>query len=284
MTIVADRNSLPAAFFNVGSSSFVELLQDVAPELLTRTRSLPQATALNEPAHATTIVAMRYADGVLMAGDRRATIGSLIAHREIDKVFQVDEHSVVGIAGTAGIALELVRIFQLEVEHFEKIEGVPLSLDGKANRLATMTRQNLALAMQGLAAVPLFAGFDTAQQLGRIYSYDVTGGRYLERDFYSVGSGAAYARSALKKLWSTNLSRQDAILTAVHALADAAEEDSGTGGPDLIHKIWPVVATVDASGFTRVGDEELAQTARRVADRLVQGNRPGTAQNGDERS
>ncbi len=192
-----------------------------------------------------------------MAGDRRATMGSMIANREIEKVFAADEYSAVGIAGSAGLAVELVKLFQVELEHYEKIEGAVMSLEGKANRLATMIRGNLGLAMQGLAVVPLFAGYDLDADTGRIFSYDVTGGCYEERDHHGVGSGSLFARGALKKLWRPGLDATGAVRVALEALYDAADDDSATGGPDLGRRIWPVVATMDSNGFRRVGDDEL---------------------------
>jgi proteasome beta subunit len=205
--------------------------------------------------HGTTIVSLSFDGGVLMAGDRRATMGNLIAHREIEKVFPADEYSCVGIAGTAGIAIEMVRLFQVELEHYEKIEGTLLSLDGKANRLSTMIRGNLGMALQGLAVVPLFAGYDLERGAGRIFSYDVTGGRYEEHDHHSVGSGSLFARGSLKKRWRPSLTADEAIRVAVEALADAADDDSATGGPDRDRGIYPIVATVTAQGYERVSDE-----------------------------
>jgi len=188
----------------------------------------------------------------------------MIASREIEKVFPADEYSAVGIAGAAGLAVELVRLFQLELEHYEKIEGSILSLDGKANRLATMIRGNLGLAMQGLAVVPLFGGFDLDRGEGRIFSYDVTGGRYEEHEHHAVGSGSVFARGSLKKLWRPGLDAPGAVRVAVEALVDAADDDSATGGPDTVRRIWPVVATVTAAGYLRAGDEELAEVVERV--------------------
>ncbi len=216
--------------------------------------------------HATTIVALTFNGGVLMGGDRRATMGNLIAHREIEKVFPADEYSCVGIAGTAGVAIEMVRLFQVELEHYEKIEGTLLSLDGKANRLATMIRGNLGLAMQGLAVVPMFAGYDLEHGHGRIFSYDVTGGRYEEHDHHCVGSGSLFARGSLKKRWRPGMAGGDAVRVVVEALDDAADDDSATGGPDGDRQIYPVVASVTADGYRRVPDDELAaavQTLRR---------------------
>ncbi|WP_265521064.1 proteasome subunit beta [Oerskovia flava] len=266
-----DRSGrLPDAFRTPGSSSFVDFLTGHAPEMLPSHRDTGAGAAGAQLApHATTIVALTFDDGaqsgVVMAGDRRATMGSMIAHREIEKVFPADEYSAVGIAGTAGIAVELVRLFQLELEHYEKIEGTLLSLDGKANRLSTMIRQNLGLALQGLAVVPLFAGYDLDRGAGRIFSYDVTGGRYEERDHHSVGSGSVFARGSLKKLWRPGLDEAGAVRTALEALFDAADDDSATGGPDTVRQIWPVVATVTSAGYRRVDDDTLG----RVADQVV---------------
>ena len=257
---------LPPAFFVPGSSSFTELVEAVAPHLRTRLTAegtAPEAAGGLAP-HGTTIVAVTYADGVAMAGDRRATIGSMIAQRDIEKVFPADEFSCVGIAGSAGIATELVRLLQVELEHYEKIEGTPLSLDGKANRLATMIRANLPMAMQGLAAVPLFAGYDLDTGVGRIFSYDVTGGRYEEHDHYSVGSGSLFARGALKKLHRPGLDENGAVRVCVEALWDAADDDAATAGPDLARRIFPVLALVDADGFRRLPDEQVGRTVETV--------------------
>jgi proteasome beta subunit len=214
--------------------------------------------------HATTIVALATADGIVMAGDRRATMGNIIAQRDIEKVFPADEHSVVGIAGAAGVAVELVRLFQVELEHYEKIEGLPLSLDGKANRLATLLRGNLGMAMQGLAVVPLFAGYDLDRGRGRIFSYDVTGGRYEERDHHAVGSGSVFARGSLKKLYRSGMSTEDGVMASVEALYDAADDDSATGGPDLTRRIFPVIAVSDAEGVRMLPDAEVGSVVERV--------------------
>ena len=217
-----------------------------------------------EVPHATTIVALATADGIVMAGDRRATMGNIIAQRDIEKVFPADEHSVVGIAGAAGVAVELVRLFQVELEHYEKIEGLPLSLDGKANRLATLLRGNLGMAMQGLAVVPLFAGYDLDRERGRIFSYDVTGGRYEERDHHAVGSGSVFARGSLKKLYRSGMSTEDGVMAAVEALYDAADDDSATGGPDLTRRIFPVIAVAEADGVRMLPDAEVGAVVERV--------------------
>lgn len=256
------HGALPPAFRMTGTSSFLDFLAAHAPNLLPGARPLP-AGEVTAP-HGTTIVALTFDGGVVLAGDRRATAGSMIASRTIEKVFPADEYSAVGIAGTAGLALELVRLFQLELEHYEKIEGSLLSLEGKANRLATMVRGSLGMAMQGLAVVPLFGGYDLDTRLGRIFSFDVTGGRYEERDHHAVGSGSVFARGSLKKLWRPGMAVPDAVRTAVHALVDAADDDSATGGPDTLRRIYPVVATVTASGYLRVPDDELARACADV--------------------
>lgn len=254
---------LPSAFTTPGSSSFTEFLATHSPELLPGRRALP-AGVVPETPHGTTIVALTFPDGVVMAGDRRATMGNYIANREIEKVFPADAYSCVGIAGTAGVAVELVRLFQVELEHYEKIEGALLSLDGKANRLATMIRGNLGLAMQGLAVVPLFAGYDLDRGAGRIFSYDVTGGRYEEKDHHSVGSGSVFARGALKKLWRPDVDEAGAVRVALEALYDAADDDSATGGPDMNRRIWPMVATVTADGYARWDDTRLGELIEQV--------------------
>jgi proteasome beta subunit len=258
---------LPAAFLTPGSSSFAEFLTRYAPEHLPGRRAAGAAgSAVPEVPHATTIVALTFDGGVVMAGDRRATMGNLIAHHEMEKVFPADDYSCVGIAGTAGVAVEMVRLFQVELEHYEKIEGALLSLDGKANRLATMIRGNLGLAMQGLAVVPLFAGYDIDRGTGRIFSYDVTGGRYEERDHHSVGSGSLFARGTLKRGWRRDLDAAAAVRVAVESLIDAAEDDSATGGPNERRRIYPVVATVTSAGYRRVAEDTLAGDVAAVLD------------------
>jgi proteasome beta subunit len=246
-----------------GSSSFTEFLSAAAPDLLPGT-----GTAHALAPHGTTIVAAAFAGGVVMAGDRRATAGTFIAQRDIEKVFASDDYSLVGIAGTAGLAIEIVRLYQVELEHYEKIEGTQLTLEGKANRLSTMIRGNLGQALQGLAVVPLFAGFDLdaadIEGAGKIYSFDVTGGRYPEQHFHSIGSGSMFARGALKKLWHPNLDRDGVIQVVVESLYDAADDDSATGGPDLTRGIYPVVMLATAAGTSRVADEELDTVVRAI--------------------
>lgn len=221
--------------------------------------------------HGTTVVAMRYADGVVMAGDRRATAGHLISHRTMEKVFPADRHSGVAIAGAAGPAVEMVKLFQLQLEHYEKVEGEPLSLEGKANQLSMMVRGNLPAALQGMAVVPLFAGFDLGRGTGRLFEYDVTGGRYEEHDHASTGSGSLHAGTVVKLGWSADLSREAAVDLALNALFQAADEDSATGGPDLVRGIYPTMATITADGFTPVAEDEIAERFRALLDTLRAG-------------
>ena len=244
--------SLPSSYHSVGTSSFVDFLTGAHPD------RLPVLADTTSAPHGTTIVAVRTADGVVMAGDRRATVGNIIAQHDIEKVFAADDMSVIGIAGTAGLALELVRLFQVELEHYEKLEGIPLSLEGKANRLASMLRGSLGLAMQGLAVVPLYAGYDPVMGNGRIFSYDVTGGRYEERAFHAVGSGSSFARGSLKKRYRADADSVAAIGVVLEALYDAADDDSATGGPDAGRGIYPVVGVVTASGARILSDDEVA--------------------------
>ena len=258
---------LPAAYLQPGMSSFADFLADQAPDLLPARRPLPAGDAAALAPHGTTIVAATFPGGVVMAGDRRATMGNIIAQRDIQKVFPADEFSAVGIAGAAGLAVEMVRLFQTELEHYEKIEGSTLSMDGKANRLSALIRGNLGMAMQGLAVVPLFAGYDLEAGQGRIFSYDVTGGRYEETAFHSVGSGSMFARGALKKLYRDDLDVEGCITAVVEALYDAADDDSATGGPDVSRRIFPVVQVITVEGGHRVPDEEVAV----IADRVIAG-------------
>jgi proteasome beta subunit len=243
--------------------SFHQLLRriDLAPALAEMDSSSLAVT------HGTTIVAIRYVDGVVMAGDRRATEGNVIAQRNIEKVFPADRHSAVSIAGAAGPAMDMVRLFQTELEHYEKVEGTPLSLEGKANKLGGMIRANLPMAMQGLVVVPIFAGYDTLRSFGRIYKYDVTGGRYEERDFHATGSGGRDARTTIKLSWREGLDQAAAIELAVAGLYEAADEDSATGGPDVVRGIYPTVATITAAGFERVPEEEVSARFQALIER-----------------
>ncbi|SEO85369.1 proteasome beta subunit [Trujillonella endophytica] len=264
-----ERSGFPHAYLDRVGSSFTDFLATAAPDLLPGRRPVPQLPVGDLAPHGTTIVAVTFDGGVLMGGDRRATMGNLISSRDIEKVYPADSWSVIGIAGAAGIAIEMVRLYQVELEHYEKIEGMTLSLDGKANRLAGMIRGNLGAALQGLAVVPLFAGFDLdaapGATPGRIFSYDVTGGNYEERGYAAVGSGSLFARSSLKKTWRADLSAAAATRTVVEALYDAADDDSATGGPDPVRRLYPIVYRVDAEGAVRLTDDEIAA----VADTIV---------------
>jgi proteasome beta subunit len=217
--------------------------------------------------HGTTVIALKFTDGVLMAGDRRAIEGFSIAGNEMQKVFAADEYSLVGIAGVAGQALEIVRLFQTELEHYEKVEGETLSLEGKSNRLAQMLRQSWPLVLQGLVVVPLYAGFDRRRSEGRIFRYDVIGGRYEEADYQGAGSGSRDAKGSLKKRWRPGMSREQAIETAIEALIDAGEEDAATAGPDIIRGIYPNVFVVTADGASEVPEDDIRQAADRVLER-----------------
>jgi len=261
------------AFMAADTSSFIEFLASYAPELLRRSLGpeVPGAgggTGL-ELEHGTTIVAATCAGGVVLAGDRRATMASMISKRDVRKVFRTDEYSAAGVAGTWSLAVEMMRLFQVELEHYEKMEGQPLGLAGQANRLATMIRGNLGAAMQGLAVVPLFAGYDQDAGIGRIFSYDVTGGPSEERQFHAIGSGSVFALGSLMKLYTGNMPVRDAVLACVQALYDAADDDSATGGPDLTRQIFPVAATVTGAGFAWVPDGESGQYARMVVQQRL---------------
>jgi proteasome beta subunit len=242
--------------------SFVDLLRQVAPH------DLPGANVDTQPGtpplevtHGTTVLAIRYDSGVVMAGDRRATAGYAIASRRIEKVFPADDFSGVAIAGAAGPAVEMVRLFQVQLEHYEKIEGATLSLEGKANQLAQMVRSNLPAAMQGFAVVPLFAGYDDRRDRGRVFSYDVTGGKYEEADFQTNGSGGVHARNWIKAVWQEGMARDDTVDLALRALFAAADEDTATGGPDLVRGIFPTVAVISSTGFALIPDDEIARRA-----------------------
>jgi proteasome beta subunit len=276
----AARSGFTPAYLDRVGSSFTDFLGTTAPDLLPGRRTLPAIPVGELAPHATTIVAVTFSGGVLMGGDRRATMGNLISSRDIEKVYAADSWSVIGIAGAAGIAIEMVRLYQVELEHYEKIEGMTMSLDGKANRLAGMIRGNLGAAMQGLAVVPLFAGYDLdaaeGASPGRIFSYDVTGGNYEERGYASVGSGSLFAKNSLKKTWRPGLPADAATRTIVESLYDAADDDSATGGPDTVRRLFPIVYRVDAEGAVRLTDDEVAAVAETiVADRSAAENREG---------
>jgi proteasome beta subunit len=246
--------------------SFLEVLRRSGGE--PRWADLPREAGLHDVAHGTTVVAIRYADGVVMAGDRRATAGNLISHRTMEKVFPADRHSGVAIAGAAGPAVEMVKLFQLQLEHYEKVEGAELSLEGKANQLAGMVRSHLPAAMQGFVVVPLFAGYDVRRGTGRLFEYDVTGGRYEESDLAATGSGSLHAGTVVKMGFRPGLDRTDAVELAINSLFQAADEDSATGGPDLVRGIFPVIATITADGFTRLDDDEVSERFRALLDRM----------------
>ena len=248
------RDFIRMPLYGAGSS-FSDFLRAHSPDVLPTVDSkLPPIAT-----EATTVLALRFERGVVMAGDRRATEGFQIAHRSIEKVFAADDTSAVAIAGTAGPAVEIVRLFQTELEHYEKVEGDRLTLEGKANKLSQMIRANLPAALQGLIVVPIFAGFDEARNEGRIFKYDVTGGRYEEDDYHATGSGGKDARSSLKKRWRSDLSREEAVKIAIEALFDAADEDVGTGGPDLVRGIFPTVAAISGDGMIEISEDAVRQ-------------------------
>jgi proteasome beta subunit len=264
------------AYLSMGTSSFTDFLRVQAPDLLPG-RRIPASIPLDGQvgdrlrlAHGTTIVAATFRGGVLIAGDRRATSGNLIAHHEMDKVFVTDEYSAVGVAGTAGIAIEMIRLYAVELRHYEKIEGVSLSLDGKANKLATMVRGNLDGALAGLVALPLFVGYDpeatNPDRAGRIVSFDPAGGRYEEHGgYHAIGSGSLFAKSALKKLHDPNAELDTTVRHVVEALYDAADDDSGTGGPDMVRRIYPTIATITAEdGSAKLPEDRIGAVVEAV--------------------
>ena len=244
-------------------SSFVDLLRQVAPhELPGAALSGATVGAPVEVTHGTTVLAIRYESGVVMAGDRRATAGYTIASRRIEKVFPADDYSGVAIAGAAGPAVDMVRLFQVQLEHYEKIEGETLSLEGKANQLGQMVRGNLPAAMQGFVVVPLFAGYDERRDHGRVFSYDATGGRYEESDFQTNGSGGVHARNWIKTQWREGMTRDEAVDLALRSLFAAADEDAATGGPDLIRHIFPSVSVINREGYAALAEDEIEQRSQ----------------------
>jgi proteasome beta subunit len=250
------------AFADVGSS-FVDLLRKVAPDALPPA-AMGQGAQPFDITHGTTVVAIRCEGGVVMAGDRRATAGYTIANRRIEKVFPADELSGVAIAGAAGPAVEMVRLFQVQLQHYEKVEGEPLSLEGKANQLAQMVRANLPAAMQGFVVVPLFAGFDARRRVGRVFSFDAAGGKYEEADYQANGSGGVHARNWIKGGWREGLSADEAIELAIRSLFAAADEDVATGGPDLVRGIYPMVSVIDEGGYRPLDDADIAARAQEL--------------------
>ncbi|MCH0564874.1 MULTISPECIES: proteasome subunit beta [unclassified Streptomyces] len=262
---------LGAEFFTPGGSSFTEFLAVHRPELLSTRGLLPEGVvaAPDQVPHGTTVLALTYRDGVLIAGDRRATMGNIIAQRDLEKVHPADDHTAVAFAGSVGLALDMVKLYQVELTHFEKIEGTPMTLNAKATRLANTVRQNLGQAMQGLAMVPLLVGYDVTApegQKGRIFGYDVTGGPYEKTDFHAEGSGSPYARGALKKLFRKDMTRREAALAALQALYDAADDDSATGGPDIGRRIFPIVSVITEDGFERLTEEATEELCREMIE------------------
>ena len=242
-------------------SSFTDLLDSLGAKPVL---SVPVGEKPPSAPEGTTVLALRNPDGVVMAGDRRATEGNLVAHRRIRKVFPADRFSAVAIAGVAGLAIEMVRLFQVELEHYEKIEGIRLSLEGKASFLARLVRSQLPMAFQGLIVVPLFAGYDDREEKGRVYSFDVVGGRYEETDFGSTGSGARLAKAYLRTVYRDDLGRDEAAALGVNALVSASTEDTATGAPDLKRGILPNVVLIDADGVVELADDvvyPLAESA-----------------------
>ncbi|MEA1902745.1 MAG: proteasome subunit beta [Actinomycetota bacterium] len=249
----------------VPGSSFTDFLEAMGagPAL-----SIPEGVTVPSAPEGTTVLALRYGGGVVMAGDRRATEGNLVAHRRIRKVFPSDRYSAVAIAGTAGLAIDMVRLFQVELEHYEKIEGLRLSLEGKASFLARLVRGQLPMAFQGLAVVPLFAGYDTRDERGHVYSFDVVGGRYEETEFGSTGSGSRLARSYLRTVYRDDLTGDESTELAINALVSASQEDTATGGPDLRRDILPNVVRIEADGVEELSDEVLRPIAERAVETI----------------
>jgi proteasome beta subunit len=262
-----------SGFMGLQSSSFTDFLAAHSPSLLPghvaggAAGQAGPSQVIRDLPHATTIIAAACAHGVVLAGDRRATQGNMIAKRDVEKVFRSDEFSGMGYAGTGSLGIEFVRLFQVELEHYEKMEGRSLSLEGKANRLASMVRGNLGAAMQGLVVVPLFVGYDESTDRGRIFSYDVAGGPYEESRYFSIGSGSLFAKGSMKKLYVDDMPVGDAALACVQALYDAADDDSATGGPDVTRRIFPIVATITGEGFRKLPEAEAAA----LAEQVVQG-------------
>ncbi|SNX65793.1 proteasome endopeptidase complex beta subunit [Streptomyces sp. TLI_55] len=271
MTASDQGGRLGEEFFTPGTSSFTEFLTAHRPDLLPTRKPFPDhvRAAPDRFPHGTTVLALAYRDGVLIAGDRRATMGNLIAQRDLEKVHPADDYTAVAFAGTVGLALDMVKLYQVELKHFEKIEGIPMTLNAKARRLAGMIRQNLGQAMQGLAVVPLLTGYDDAApegERGRIFSFDVAGGLYEKQDFHAEGSGSPYARGALKKLFRRGMSRREAALAALQALYDAADDDSATGGPDISRRIFPILSVITEDGFERLAEPVTEELSREMVE------------------
>jgi proteasome beta subunit len=247
-------------------SSFIELLESDYRHLKVDFGRLSQGLDPSRIPHGTTVLAFKYAEGVMVAGDRLATEGHRVASRDIEKVFPTDSHSLIAIAGAAGPAIEMARLMRIELEHYEKIEGELLEIEGKANKLSQMIRANLPAAMQGLVVVPLFAGYDLRRHQGRLWKFDVTGGRYEETEHEATGSGGLYARESLKKSYRPEVTREEGLRIAVQALTDAADEDRATGGVDLTRRIFPVICHCNKDGISRAPDEEIESVFRAVVE------------------
>jgi proteasome beta subunit len=248
-------------------SSFFDFVSKHHPGLTLGSRG---ATSTSQPAwdqahasgpiavpQATTVLAIKYQQGVVIVGDRRATEGFQIADRRIEKVFKIDEWSAMAIAGAAGPCIELAKLFQTELEHYEKLEGMPLSCEGKANKLGQMVKANLPMVFQGLVVMPLYVGYDLKRAEGRIFKYDITGGRYEESDYHAIGSGGKEARNTIREHFQKNLSEADALKLALVSLYNAADDDIGTGGPDLVRGIYPTSKFVTAQGIIDVSDDKI---------------------------
>jgi len=275
---------MPSFFdpYEIGSSFFDLLRQnrpDLLPQVQLKLEGIPRAEykELMDTPHGTTILALKYRDGVVIAGDRQATEGFQVSSRRIEKVFKADDHSAIAIAGVAGPCIEMAKLFEVELAHYEKLEGMPLSLEGKANKLSQMVKANLPLAIQGLVVIPIFVGYDVRRGEGKIFKYDLTGGRYEETEYYATGSGGQEARSAMKKRYRTNMAEDGAIAVAMEALIDAAEEDVGTGGPDFIRGIFPTVKLVVTAGLDDVPEARVRQACRAIVDLRASAQREGTA-------
>lgn len=270
-----DLGPLPTPFRRA-TSSFVDYLRSHHPDTLPFQGQVPGGVDPTQVTpRATTVLAMVYGDGVLLAGDRRATAGNLIANRDVDKLYRTDEFSAIAFAGSAAFGAELAKLYRVQLEHYEKMEGHALSLEGKANQLSAMIRGNLGMAMQGFPVVPLLVGYDENRGVGRIYSFDIGGDRHEEDRYHCVGSGSMFASGALKKMYRTGMTRSETLLAAVQALYDAADEDTATGGPDLGRKIFPIVEVITEDGHRRLSEEEVAEVARQVvAERTEQPDGP----------
>jgi proteasome beta subunit len=264
---VAELGDLIPTAFDANQASFVETLRRTAPDALPPVlRGELPAELRDQLVHGTTVISLLFAGGVIVAGDRRATTGNIIARGDMRKVFPADQWSAIAIAGAAGPAMELARVFAIELEHYEKVEGDPLSLEGKGNKLAGMVRANMGLAMQGLVVVPLFAGVEAGTNIGSIFEYDPIGGQYRAADHAASGSRSMIAKQTLKRFVDPEADEATATSLAIEALFDAAEDDSATGGPDLVRRIYPIVAVLDEGGYRELDEERVAELVQAVVD------------------